>query len=117
MQVSRRAAPMVAIGLLLSMSATAAEPKLMSSTPADGATLSSAPTEVVLNFAGPVALTGVAVVQSNGAAHAIESLPDGRAAHLVVKVPKLKRGKYRIEWYALSDSTHVTTGEFGFEIK
>ncbi len=115
MHLPRRCAPLLALGLIVSMSA-AAEPKLLGSTPNDGATLSSPPTEIVLTFAGPVALTGV-TVESDGAAHAITSLPDERAAHLVIKAPKLKPGKYRVQWNALSDSTHVTSGVFGFEIK
>lgn len=114
--ISRRHAPLLVLGLLLSTAAAAAEPKLMSSMPADGAILSSAPAEIVLDFAGPVVLTGV-LVQSDGAAHAIAPLPDQRAARLVVKAPKLRPGKYRIVWNALSDSTHITSGGFGFEIK
>jgi methionine-rich copper-binding protein CopC len=111
-----RTAPTLALGLLISMSA-AAEPELSSSTPADGAALSSAPAQIVLDFAGPVVLTAVIVHESDGAAHAIKSLPKERAAHLIVGAPKLEPGSYRIEWRALSDTTHVTSGEFGFEIE
>ena len=114
--IVRRTAPALALGLLVSMSA-AAEPKLASSTPADGATLSSAPAEIVLDFAGPVALTAVIVHDADGTAHAIKSLPAERAAHLVVEAPKLRSGSYRIEWRALSDATYATSGEFGFKIE
>ena len=116
MHTLRRTAPTLVLGLLVSMS-IAAEPKLSSSTPADGATLSTAPADIVLDFAGPVALTAVIVHDADGTAHAIKSLPNERAAHLVVKAPKLKPGSYRIEWRALSDATYATSGAFGFKIE
>jgi methionine-rich copper-binding protein CopC len=114
---NRRTAPMLVLGLLVSMSAAAAEPELSSSTPPDGASLSTVPKQIVLDFAGPVALTAVIVHESDGAAHAIASLPRDRGAHFVVSAPKLEPGSYRIEWRAIADTTHVTSGEFGFEIE
>lgn len=114
--IVRGTAPALVLGLLMSMP-LAAKPELSSSMPADGATLSTPPSEIVLDFAGPVALTAVIVHESDGASHAIATLPNERAAHLVVKAPKLKPGSYRIEWRALSDATYATSGEFGFKIK
>jgi methionine-rich copper-binding protein CopC len=112
----RRTAPMLVLGWLASMSA-AAEPTLMGSKPANDETLSSAPQEIVLDFAEPVALAAVIVHESDGKAHAIVPLPTERDAHLVVAAPKLESGRYTIEWRALSDSTHATTGAFSFTIK
>lgn len=111
---TKRTAPML-LGLLITTSAVA-EPELSSSTPPDGASLSTAPAEIMLEFAGPVALTAVIVHEADGDAHALESLPSERSAQLVVTVPELEPGSYRIEWRALENTTHVTSGEFGFEI-
>jgi copper resistance protein C len=116
LRIVRGAAPALVLGLFVSMAAVA-KPELSGSTPADGATLSSAPEEIVLDFAGPVALAAVIVHESDGASHAIKSLPRERAAHLVVKAPKLKPGSYRIEWRALSDATYATSGSFSFKVK
>ncbi len=110
----RGAAPIL-LGLLVSMSA-AAQPELTGSTPSDGASLSTAPEEIMLEFAGPVALTAVIVHASDGSAHAIESLPRERSAEFAVSAPELDPGSYRIEWRALEYTTHVTSGEFGFEV-
>lgn len=107
-------APML-LGLLVSMSA-AAEPELTGSTPADGASLSAPPEEIVLEFANSVALTAVIVHESDDSAHAMESLPTERSARFEIAAPELEPGSYRIEWRAIEDTIHVTSGEFGFEI-
>lgn len=109
-----RTAPML-LGLLVSMSA-AAEPELTGSTPADGTSLSAPPGEIVLEFADPVALTAVIVHEPDGAAHAMESLPTERSARFEIPAPELESGSYRIEWRAIEDTIHVTSGELGFEI-
>ncbi len=112
----RRTAPML-LALLMSTSIMA-EPQFTGSTPADGASLGSAPEEITLEFAQPVVLTAVIVHhESDGASHAIQDIPRERAAELVVPAPELEPGSYRIEWRALDDTIHVTSGDFGFEIR
>jgi methionine-rich copper-binding protein CopC len=34
-----------------------------------------------------------------------------------VSVPKLAAGRYRVAWRAVSVDTHVTEGDFTFEVK
>jgi methionine-rich copper-binding protein CopC len=37
-------------------------------------------------------------------------------ALLTVSLPELKPGKYKVVWRAVSVDTHVTTGNFTFEL-
>ena len=104
------------IGLLVPLSASA-EPEFTGSRPADGATLSTAPSQLTLEFAEPVTLSAVIVHESDGDSHAIATLPTERSAQFVVDAPDLEPGSYRIEWRALDDTIHLTSGEFSFEIE
>lgn len=47
--------------------------------------------------------------------HDVASPPDN-AALLTVSLPPLKPGKYNVSWRAVSVDTHVTTGDFSFEV-
>jgi methionine-rich copper-binding protein CopC len=38
------------------------------------------------------------------------------ASLLTVSLPKLKPGKYKVVWRAVSADTHITTGNFTFEL-
>ena len=43
-------------------------------------------------------------------------IDQSNAALLAVSLPELKPGKYKVVWRAVSVDTHVTTGNFTFEI-
>ncbi len=38
------------------------------------------------------------------------------ATLVIISVPALKPGKYKVVWRAVSVDTHVTTGDFAFEV-
>ena len=102
-----------------SVSVAQAHTHLQKSSPADGATLSTAPTEVVFQFSEPTRLTA-ATVQKEGeklppaALKAIEKQPA-----VSVSVPlgvALSAGKYLVTWRALGPDNHVMAGKFRFSI-
>jgi methionine-rich copper-binding protein CopC len=43
-------------------------------------------------------------------------IDQSNAALLTVSLPELKPGKYKVAWRAVSVDTHLTTGDFTFEI-
>jgi copper resistance protein C len=43
-------------------------------------------------------------------------IDQSNGALLSVSLPELKPGKYKVVWRAVSVDTHVTTGNFGFEV-
>jgi methionine-rich copper-binding protein CopC len=43
-------------------------------------------------------------------------IDQANGALLTVSLPELKPGKYKVVWRAVSVDTHVTTGNFGFEV-
>jgi copper resistance protein C len=43
-------------------------------------------------------------------------IDQSNAALLTVSLPELKPGKYKVEWRAVSVDTHVTTGNFTFDL-
>lgn len=87
------------------------------STPADGATLATAPDELVLEFSAPVRLTAVTVRAADGTEREVDSLPDGFAKRFSVPAPALGPGSYDVEWRALSEDTHVIEGAFAFTVE
>ena len=104
-------------GLLLALGAepASAHDELRSSTPADGATLASAPPQVVLTFEEPPVALGAQVVVTgpDGAVSAGASRLDGDAVVTDVR-PGAPAGRYRVEWRVTSDDGHPVSGSFGF---
>jgi copper resistance protein C len=44
-------------------------------------------------------------------------IDQSNAALLTVSLPELKPGKYKVVWHVVSVDTHVTTGDFAFEVR
>ena len=88
--------------------------------PAVGSQVHGTPAQVKLWFSEKVepALSRVQVFDEAG--HEVDRRDvrsdAGDAAALVVSLPALKGGKYKVVWRAVSVDTHVTNGSFGFEI-
>lgn len=88
--------------------------------PAVGSQVRAAPSQVKLWFTEKLepALSRVQVFAADG--HEVDRhdvRPDASdAATLVVSLPALEPGKYKVVWRVVSVDTHVTSGTFGFEI-
>ncbi|MBM1184905.1 MULTISPECIES: copper homeostasis periplasmic binding protein CopC [Pseudomonas] len=112
-------------GLLLSAVAQA-HPKLLSSTPAEGAT-GQAPAKIELHFSENL------VTQFSGAKLIMTDMPGMPNSPMGVKAsvagggdPKtmvvtpaspLTTGTYKVEWRAVSSDTHPITGAVTFKVK
>ena len=90
--------------------------------PAVGSTVAAAPKQVLIFFTeelephfsgatlsaaagGQAVATGAAVIDAQ---HPME---------MVLSVPPLPPGKYKVSWHAVSTDTHRTEGDFTFEIR
>jgi copper resistance protein C len=88
--------------------------------PAVGSQIHGAPAQVKIWFTEKLepALSKIQVFDSSG----LEvdkrdvKLDHSNATLLTVSLPQLKPGKYKVVWRAVSVDTHVTTGNFTFEI-
>ena len=93
-----------------------AHAELSASTPANCAMLESAPENVTLNFSEPVRLTALSVQKDGAAKQSLGPLPAEALEQFVVAAPALEDGHYMVSWRALSEDTHVMTGEFMFMV-
>lgn len=88
--------------------------------PAVGSQVHAAPSEVKLWFTERLepALSRIQVFDAAGQEVDRRNVRSDAsdAAILVVSLPALKVGKYKVVWRAVSVDTHVTNGAFGFEV-
>src|SRR5262247_1176790 len=102
--------------LLLGSSLAHAHSQLTSSTPADRASLASAPKEVVLHFSEPVRVTALSVTRSGGEKQNLAGIPAEFMKEFTIAAPGLGDGKYDVSWRALAPDAHVMTGTFTFSV-
>jgi methionine-rich copper-binding protein CopC len=88
--------------------------------PPIGGTVTTSPKEVRLTFSEGVEprFSGIELATSDGravaTAPAIRDPADDR--QLVLTVPPLVPGRYRVSWHVVSVDTHRTAGEFTFTV-
>jgi len=88
--------------------------------PAVGSQIRSAPTQVKIWFTEKLepALSKIQVFDASGREidkHDVK-IDQSNAALLIVSLPELKPGNYKVMWRAVSVDTHVTTGNFTFAL-
>jgi methionine-rich copper-binding protein CopC len=115
----------VAIGLLMSALAQA-HPKLLSSTPAEGAD-GAAPGTIELHFSENLMtqFSGAQLVMTEMAGMAHSPMPmkakvsGGNDPKTMVITPlsPLPTGTYKVKWRAVSSDTHPITGNVTFKVK
>jgi len=88
--------------------------------PAVGSTVHGPPAEVRLKFSQPLepAFSTVRVLDSSGKQvdRMDKQLDRNDASLLKVSLPRLAPGVYRVVWRVLSVDTHVTEGDYKFEV-
>jgi methionine-rich copper-binding protein CopC len=88
--------------------------------PAVGSSVHAPPREVRLKFTEPLepAFSSVRVVDraGKGADRGDAHVDSGDASVLIVSLPPLAPGKYRVVWRVVSVDTHVTEGDFTFDV-
>jgi copper resistance protein C len=89
--------------------------------PGVGATVPAPPKQVQMFFTQDLepAFTGATIAGPNGvpiATGAARVDPQNKA-ELVIGLPALPPGHYKVSWHALSVDTHRTEGSFGFDVQ
>lgn len=110
------AAIMLTAGLLVGSTAPArAHNALLSTKPADGATLSAMPATVVLHFAEPAQRLGTVVVVLGPAGNVATGRPAFTGSDLRQPVAAgSPTGTYTVNWRVVSDDGHPVQGSFRF---
>ena len=88
------------------------------SDPADGATVTKAPTELSLTFTEALepALSGVSIADTQG--HDMAAKPAKiSGTTMILSVKPLAGGSYRVSWRAVAVDSHRTEGTYNFTIK
>jgi len=107
--------------LTLASAAAFAHAKLQNSTPANGASVAPAPTELRLQYNEPVevAMSTVKISGPGDAAVATDKVvadpSDDKT--IVQPLPKLAAGDYRVQWTTMGHDGHHTKGEIRFTVK
>jgi hypothetical protein len=90
-----------------------AEPKV-------GSVVKVAPTEVKAWFTQKLVIAFTQIQVFDAAGKEVDKrdkrLDPSNQAELIVSLPRLKPGKYKVVWRAVSVDTHVTHGDFPFEV-
>jgi copper resistance protein C len=109
---------LIACTLLLLMQETWAHAFVDHTEPAVGSQIHSAPTQVKIWFTEKLepALSKIQVFDTSGREVDKRDVKtdQSNAALLMVSLPELKPGNYKVMWRAVSVDTHVTTGTFTF---
>jgi methionine-rich copper-binding protein CopC len=112
--------PAIVFALLFAREGAQAHAFLLKSTPPVGAA-TPAPMALRLEFSEgiEVKFSKIALAGSAGAAMEVKNLRyDGNDKKvLLVDVPALPSGAYRVTWHVVSVDTHATEGDFGFTVK
>jgi methionine-rich copper-binding protein CopC len=115
-----RACLLLLLGVLPA-NAALAHAFLEHATPPVGGTVQQAPAQVTLRFTQRLepAFSKVQVQDASGRRIDKDdaALQGGDATVLAVSVPPLAPGRYVVKWRVLSVDTHVTEGDYTFEVK
>ena len=114
-----RIAAICAAQALILASPAAGHAFLDHASPPVGATVHGPPPEVRLWFTQELepAFSTISVQDANGKrVDKSDVKVEGDGAVIRVSLPKLDPGRYKVTWRALSVDTHVTEGDFTFEV-
>lgn len=115
----RISAALLGLATLLAAGPAFAHAHLRSSSPAADAVLSTAPDSLACNFTETLEgrLSSISIRDDKGGEVAAgASLAPTDAKQLVLKLPHMAPGIYRVNWVAVSVDTHRTEGSFSFTI-
>jgi methionine-rich copper-binding protein CopC len=104
------------LALLMSAVTAGAHAHLHSAIPADGSVITSAPSNIVLNFSEPARLTVAWLRKDSEPKRKLEPLPTQPAQQVSIPVPHLTPGRYEVDWRVLSDDGHVMAGALHFTL-
>jgi len=94
---------------------------LSEAAPLVGGTVSAAPKEIRLSFSEAIEphFSGIDLVTEDGRTIATgQAIVDpGNDKQLVLTLPPLAPGRYRVRWHVVSVDTHRTEGEYSFAVE
>lgn len=94
-----------------------AHTELKATIPTDRAMIASAPENVELTFSEPVRLTALSIQRDGEQKRSLGPLPSETTENFSVALPAtIGDGHYVVAWRALSEDTHVMSGEFMFAV-
>ena len=81
----------------------------------------SAPREIRITFTEPIEPAFSAIELTDGAGRAVNTgraaVDPGNPTQLVLPLPALPPGRYKVSWHVVSVDTHRTEGQYGFEVR
>lgn len=109
----------ILFAVLMSLLATAvlAHSTVKSTVPANGATLTASPPQVVINFNEPTRLVSVTATSTGTEEKKLQFSPANEAASFTIAAPQLATGRHEIKWRALSKDGHPISGTIVLVIK
>jgi methionine-rich copper-binding protein CopC len=111
---------LVIAAVLAGAAAAYAHAHLDRATPAAGATLAAAPTEVTLHFTQQLEPKFSTIVVRDSAGRQVDKgdshVNEEDAAVLKVSLQPLGSGMYKVEWRVTSVDTHSSKGEYTFRV-
>jgi copper transport protein len=94
-----------------------AHARIVSTNPADGAVLASAPRDVTIRFDDTVRVLGGTTVVGNADKRPVTAgRPSGSGRVVTIPLQKLRDGDYTVRWRVLSDDGHTIEGVFAFAV-
>jgi copper transport protein len=94
-----------------------AHTEIEATVPADGAMIAAAPANVELTFSEPVRLTALSIQKDGANKQSLGPLPAITTETFSVPLPEaIGDGHYVVTWRAMSEDTHVISGEFMFAV-
>ena len=107
---------LLAVAAVVSGSALA-HTELTATFPDDGSMVAEAPENLQLTFSEPVRLTALSLQKDSERVQNLGPLPSETIKEFSIAVPAtIDDGHYVVSWRALSEDTHVMTGEFMFAV-
>lgn len=103
---------------ILNAGTALAHTELAATVPPDAAMIAEAPKNVELRFSEPVRLTALSIQKGEGKKQSLGPLPsETTETFSVALLPAIiDDGHYVVAWRALSEDTHVMSGEFVFAV-
>ncbi|WP_120499139.1 copper resistance CopC family protein [Roseovarius sp. EL26] len=96
---------------------TSAHSPLETTLPANGATLTEAPREIILNFTGSIRLTRLTLIHTE---HETDLDLDGYSGFVsdyTIPMHSVGAGTYQVEWRGLGNDGHPMNGTFSFTVE
>lgn len=114
---------LLVVGIALSQNPVSAHAILTSSVPKEGAVLRNAPRRIVLRFSTRIekGVSTALLTRADGSRVNLRrpagGFQSGQANHLVIPLPPLRPGDYRLKYEVLAADGHTTLGLLRFTIR